>query len=221
MLERMCGRFYVTPTAIDLAVAVLPPDQQAAARAAIRDWIEHMNAPHGHYDVRPTNQIPVITSTGLMLMRWGFKTDKSNAVFNARSESLRFPIWREPLVLRRAVIAVGGFFEWTGTRGSKNPHAIHRADGNAMLLGALWTPNEEVGPSFSIVTTPATKWMQPLHNRMPLVLEREQVSTWLDLTRKPPEIKALIQPYAGALQEFACASPSRDNPPKADKGSLF
>lgn len=221
IVQPMCGRFYVPPTAIDLALALLPPDQQEAAREAIKEWIEFMNAPRGHFDVRPTNQFPVITSTGLVPMRWGFKTDKSNAVFNARSESLRFPIWREPLVLRRAVVAVGGFFEWTGTKGSKQAHAIHRADGDIMLFGALWTPDDDVGPSFSIITTPATKWMQPLHDRMPLILERDQVATWLDLTRKPPEIKALIQPFAGALQEFTCASPTKDTPPKADKGSLF
>ncbi|MCC7509670.1 MAG: SOS response-associated peptidase [Planctomycetes bacterium] len=217
----MCGRFYVPPLAIDQAVAILPPEQQEAARAAIKEWIEFMNAPRGHYDVRPTNQFPVITTTGLVPMRWGFKTDKSNAVFNARSESLRFPIWREPLVLRRAVVAVGGFYEWTGVKGNKQPHAIQRADGDVMLFGAIWTPDDEVGPSFSIITTPATQWMEPLHDRMPLILERAQVATWLDLTRKPAEIKPMIQPYAGALREFACASPAKDNAPKADKGSLF
>jgi putative SOS response-associated peptidase YedK len=173
------------------------------------------------YDVRPTNQFPVVAATGAQPMRWGFKTDKSNAVFNARAESLRYPIWRECLVLRRAVVPVGGFYEWTGTKGSKQAHAIQRADGQPMLFAALWEESEEAGPCFSIITTPATEWMQPLHNRMPLILEPAQAATWLDLTAPPAEIKALIKPYAGELTEFPCPSPKQDTPPKPEKGTLF
>lgn len=215
----MCGRFWVPKLAIDQVLETLPADQREAARLAIAEWIDDMNRPK--YNVRPTNPYPVLTSTGPQVMRWGFKTDKSNAVFNARQESLRYPIWRECLVLRRAIVPVGGFYEWTGTKGSKQAHAIVRADEGVMLFGALWTPDDEVGPSFSIVTTPSTDWMAPLHDRMPLILEPAQAAQWLDLTRKPGEIKALIQPYAGELAEFACAVPEHDKPPKPIKGSLF
>ncbi|MCB9893477.1 MAG: SOS response-associated peptidase [Planctomycetes bacterium] len=217
----MCGRFWIPREAVDQVVALLPDDQQEAARKAIKEWVEYMNAQRGTHDVRPTNRVPVITSTGFQAMRWGFRTDKSNAVFNARVESMRYPMWRESLVMRRAVIPAGGFYEWTGTKGSKQAHAIERADHEVMLFGALWSPDDELGPCVSIITTPSTEWMTPLHDRMPMILEREQVAEWLDLTSKPPQIKAMIEPYAGKLEEFACASPSRDVPPKPDKGLLF
>lgn len=215
----MCGRFWIPRQSIDNALAGLPEDAALQAREAIAEWIRDMNLPK--YDVRPTNQYPVITSAGAVPMRWGFATDKSKAVFNARAESLRYPLWRECLVLRRAIVPAGGFYEWTGKKGSKQAHAIHRKDEQPMLFGALWTDDPEHGPCFSIITTPSTPWMEPLHNRMPLILEPEQAAIWLDLKRKPPEIKPLISPYEGELAEFACASPRQDTPPRRAGGELF
>jgi putative SOS response-associated peptidase YedK len=215
----MCGRFWIPDQAIENATADLDEETRAKAQAAIKAWVKEMNRPR--YDVRPTNQVPIITPKDVQPMRWGFKTDKSNAVFNARVESLRYPIWRENLVLRRAIVPAGGFYEWTGTKGSKQAHAIHRADHEPMLLGAIWTTDDELGPCFSIITTPATKWMEPLHNRMPLILDPPQAAKWLDLTQGPKEIKAMIQPYVGELSEFACPSPKQDLPPKPIKGELF
>lgn len=215
----MCGRFWIPPRAIDDALRELPPELQEKAREVIAEWIADMNRPK--YDVRPTNQFPVVTTTDAQPMRWGFKTDKSNSVFNARAESLRYPIWRECLVLRRAVVPVGGFYEWTGTKGSKQAHAIQRADGQPMLFAALWEEHEELGRCFSIITTPATEWMKPLHDRMPLILEPAQAATWLDLSNPPAKVKALIESYAGELTEFPCPSPRQDTPPKPEKGKLF
>ncbi len=215
----MCGRFYVPPQAVDLAVSGLPRDQQEAARQAIADWVADMNRPRN--DVRPTNQYPVLTNTSVAPMRWGFKTDKSNAVFNARQESLRYPIWRESLVLRRAVVPVGGFYEWTGAKGSKQAHAIARADGQPMLFAALWQEDAELGPCFSIITTAATAWMKPLHERMPVILEASQIATWLDLSSPPAEIKAMLVPGPAALTEFACQAPRNDQPPRPEQPSLF
>ncbi len=215
----MCGRMWIPDQLIGNATVGLDEATRARVRDVIKEWVKEMNRPR--YDVRPTNKVPVITPQDVQPMRWGFKTDKSNAVFNARAESLRYPIWRESLVLRRALVPAGGFYEWTGTKGSKQAHAIQRADHEPMLLGAIWTPDDELGPCFSIITTPATKWMEPLHNRMPLILDPEQAAKWLDLTQGPKEIKAMIKPYEGNLSEFACPSPRQDLPPKPIKGQLF
>jgi len=215
----MCGRFYVPRKAIDHALSGLPDDVRQKALEAIRQWIADENKPK--YNVSPTNQYPVITATDARPMRWGFKTDKSNAVVNARAESLRYAIWRESLVLRRCVVPVGGFYEWTGPKGNKQAHAIHREDGEAMLMAGLWDDDPEFGPCFSIITTPATTWMQPLHNRMPLILEPEQAAQWIDLTQKPQQIKALIQPHTGPLKEFPCPSPHNDKPPTPNNRTLF
>ncbi len=216
----MCGRFYVPAQAIDGAIAFLSPELQAQARAAIAEWISDLNRPRNN--VSPTQSYPVLTPNGVRPMRWGYITDKSNAVFNAKRESMHYSLWRESLVLRRALVLVGGFYEWTGPKGERQPHAIHRADGNAMALGALFNDDPEAGECFSIVTVPASSWMQQLHHREPLILEPAQAATWLDLTQKPPAIKALLVPTEAPLAEFACPDPRQDRPPRPGaKRDLF
>lgn len=215
----MCGRFYIPDQAIDAAVAHLPPDLRAQALEAIAEWVRDQNRPK--YNVRPTNQYPVITATGVAPMRWGFVTDKSNSVFNAKRESMHYAIWRESLALRRGLVLAGGFYEWTGPKNDRQPHAITMGRRAPMILAALWQDDPEAGQCFSIITTPATQWMAPLHSRMPLILDAADAPAWLDLTRKPPQVKALMQPYAGELAEFACASPAHDRKPAASRSNFF
>ncbi|RIK64688.1 MAG: hypothetical protein DCC64_03710 [Planctomycetota bacterium] len=220
----MCGRFFVPDAAIDNAVRGLPDDVAEKLRQAIKEWVEDMNRPR--YDIRPTHSYPVATMTSVEPMRWGYITEKSNSVFNARMESLGWGLWRESLVLRRGLIVSGGFYEWTGEKGAKQAHAVRRADGNPMLMGVLYAFNydprlEQDVKCFSIVTTPASDWMQKLHDREPLILDPADAAMWLDLTAKPDAIKKLIKPYAGKLTEFACAAPRQDVAPKKAQGDLF
>jgi putative SOS response-associated peptidase YedK len=216
----MCGRFYVPQKAIDNVIMELPPELQEKAREVIKEWLRDLNKPRNN--VAPTQQYPVITSTGVEPMRWGFISDKSNAVFNARKESLSWGLWRESLVLRRGLVVVGGFYEWTGDKKARQPHAIQRADGEPMLMGVLWDSNynpktEDDERCFSIVTTPPSEWMTALHDRQPLILDPKDAATWIDLTQKPPTIKKLIDPYAGPLTEFECPDPKQDQPPRPGK----
>jgi putative SOS response-associated peptidase YedK len=211
----MCGRFWIPDQAVEGAIEFLPPELRELARRIIEEWVADMNKPR--YNLSPTQQYPVITANDVRPMRWGFITDKSNAVFNAKVESMRFPIWRESLVLRRGLVLAGGFYEWTGPKGNRQPHAIHRADGNAMTLGAIWTDDPEEGDCFSIVTVPASEWMSNLHNREPLMLDPEQAATWIDLTQPKDKIKSLMKTYTGKLAEFECPDPKQDRPPRPGK----
>lgn len=220
----MCGRFFVPDAAVDNAVRDLPEDIAEKFRQAIKDWVRELNRPK--YDIRPTNQYPVATMKDVEPMRWGYITEKSSSVFNARKESLGWGMWRESLVLRRGLIVAGGFYEWTGEKGAKQAHAIQRQDGEPMLMGVIYDFSfdpklEKDVKCFSIVTTPASEWMQPLHDREPLILDPEDAALWLDHTAPPEAIKKLIKPYAGKLTEFVCASPKQDVPPKKARGDLF
>lgn len=215
----MCGRFYIPNRAIESALSTLPDALRAKAQRVLGDWIADLNRPR--YDVRPTNLYPVVTDADVLPMRWGFRTAKSGAVFNARSESMGFPLWRDCLARHRAVVAAGGFFEWTGEKGRKQAHAIQHADGAPMLLAALWADDPELGPCFSIVTTPASAWMKPLHSRMPLILAPASAARWLRPGLTRADAKALMKPFDGELSEFACASPSNGQAPTPVTGSTF
>ena len=103
------------------------------------------------YNIAPTTSVDVVR-TGeqgreLVSMRWGLvpffwkKTLKElPATFNARAETVaEKPMFRDCFRKRRCIIPASGFFEWTGGKGSKQPHLFTAADGSPLLAFAgLW-----------------------------------------------------------------------------------
>jgi putative SOS response-associated peptidase YedK len=124
-------------------------------------------------------------------MRWGLvpswsKDDKPGyATFNAKCETLASkPAFRAAWkAARRCIVPLDGFYEWEKIPGGKKqPHLISRADGKLMAVAGLWEPRHtDSGESlsFTIITTEANRLMSTLHDRMPVILSPEHVSTWL------------------------------------------
>src|SRR5439155_3583785 len=61
-----------------------------------------------------------------------------------------------------------------------------------------WRPAASQGRpmlTFTVVTTAPSQWMARIHNRMPVILQDEQIDTWLDPTVSDPEqLGRLLQP---------------------------
>jgi putative SOS response-associated peptidase YedK len=54
--------------------------------------------------------------------------------------------------------------------------------------------------SFTIITTAPNDLIRPIHNRMPVILLREDEEQWLDALRTPfVKAKSLLQPYPEEL----------------------
>jgi putative SOS response-associated peptidase YedK len=54
-----------------------------------------------------------------------------------------------------------------------------------MGLFSYWKPAAPQGrpiPTFTIVTTDPNQWMARIHDRMPAILQDDQIETWLDLS---------------------------------------
>lgn len=118
---------------------------------------------------------------------------------------------------RRCVVPVSGFYEWQKRGdGPKVPHYITRADGDPMLLAGLWEAwDQGEGPleTFTILTTTPNALMRALHDRMPVILERERLDQWLDPGADPGAAADLLVPAAeGVLDEHAVGT--RVNSPR-------
>src|ERR1700712_1452286 len=93
-------------------------------------------------------------------------------------------MFREAFRRRRCIVPASGFFEWTGPKGDKQPHLFSAADGSPILgFAGLWDPwrdpsGEEV-LSCTIVVSGASDWMAPYHDRMPVLLSRDDFDAWL------------------------------------------
>jgi putative SOS response-associated peptidase YedK len=129
----------------------------------------------------------------LTVMRWGlvrFWSKDGKAGFNTinvKAETITTsPVFREAFKRRRCLVPADFFFEWQKLDGkARHPYAIAMNDGALFAFAGLWEAWKEkaTGQSLetsTIVTTDSNEVMQPLHDRMPVILRRSDYGRWLD-----------------------------------------
>lgn len=148
----------------------------------------------------------------LRLLTWGLVPSWSKDVkvglrmVNARAESvLGKGAFAKAALSRRCIVPAAGWYEWqaspvaTDAKGKprKQPFFIRRADGEPVGFAGLYEfwrdrslPDDDPEAwltSFTIITTEADPGLDRIHDRQPLVLEREQWPDWLDPDARDPE----------------------------------
>ena len=120
-------------------------------------------------------------------------------MINARSETAsEKPSFRSAFRKRRCLILADGFYEWRKTPTGKQPVRIQMKGGSPFAFAGLWESwnNREGGQihSCTILTMAANSFMKNIHDRMPLILKKDNESKWLDCSRNDPEeIKDMIE----------------------------
>ena len=172
----MCGRYYVdddTAREIEKLVRQVDEKMRQNAAAGIKLLAK---------DIHPSEMAPVIAAddSGLCCrwQRWGFPgISGKQLIFNARSESaLEKRTFRESVKHRRIVVPATWFYEWNKNK-EKN---IFYRQGQSVLYMAGFYNRYQDEDRFVILTTSANDSMKPVHNRMPLVLERDEILKWLN-----------------------------------------
>jgi putative SOS response-associated peptidase YedK len=130
---------------------------------------------------------------------------------NAKAETIfEKPMFRKPIMSKRCVLPVDGFYEWREIAKVKYPYYIYPKDGGPFTFGCIydtWT-NKETGElinSFSIVTTEANEVMAMIHNskkRMPLILSDEAWHRWLDPKTSKEELQSMLKPSPSAILNY-------------------
>lgn len=164
------------------------------------------------YNLAPTQEIPValVREPGaprtLELLRWGLipywakEPSIGNRMINARAESVaEKPAYRHSFKKKRCLVPTDGFYEWKKEGKGKQPYLIRRRDRQPFAFAGLWSSwrNAEGGKveTFTIVTTSSNNTIRELHDRMPVVIERESFGPWLDPEiGDAAEIQALLRP---------------------------
>lgn len=201
----MCGRY----------VVATPPDKLQRLFGTANELPNF--APT--WNMAPTWQAPVVRlhpeteARHLDLLRWGLlphwvKGDpkKIRQPINARAETVRTsPMFRDAFARRRCLVPIDSFYEWKVTQEGKLPYAVARADGQVMALAGLWDgwrgEGGEVVRSYTVVTTNAVDQLGHLHERMPVVLERDEWPAWLG--EAPGDAAALLtRPSEAAFREW-------------------
>ena len=197
----MCGRY----------AAFLPTD----ALAALFQIAGPMPAWAPTWNMAPTRSAPVVRmhpetrERRLDLLRWGLvphwikDLKEARQPINARSETLAStPMFRDAYARRRCLVPADAFYEWHVSNDGKQPWAIAREDGAPLVFGGLWEgwrgPDGTIIRSFSIATTSACPTLRPLHERMPVVIEKADWPVWLG--EVPGDVAQLLRPSAAAFR---------------------
>lgn len=164
-----------------------------------------------------------------MKARWGLVPSWAkdlaigNRMINARGETVDTkPSFHKAFATRRCLIPVDGYFEWMKTDDGKQPYLIEPVAGGVLAMAGLWEENRKVSDDGStirtctIITTSANRKTSTLHDRMPVLLDREDHDRWLDPGfRDVQELKGLLVPAAEELLDMTPVS-HRVNSPKYD-----
>lgn len=173
------------------------------------------------------------------LLRWGLVPSWAGdprelgvKTINARAETVaERPAFRDAFARRRCLIVADGFYEWS----AGTPHWITHDGGAPFAFAGLWASwrprgDDEVLPlhSCAIVTTAATGPVRELHDRMPVILERDAEAAWLDPATAAQELHALLcagdprlafRPVSRAVNDARHDAPDCLDPP--EQASLF
>ena len=163
------------------------------------------------YNIAPTESVLTIVSYKYRrpeIMRWGFIPKWQNSIqptypmINARSESAHTnPTFKNSFSSRRCLIIANGFYEWIKEGKQRIPILFTLSSNQPFAFAGLWETRkdektDQIINSCTILTTKPNKLVEPIHNRMPVILSQETESLWLDpMTNKYDKLSHLLSPY--------------------------
>jgi len=185
-IQRMCGRYRLK-------------DPKAAF-----DWLEVVPSfeVRPRFNIAPTQHVPVVTAAHQVeLMQWGivpaWGAETSKALINARSESVREKrSFKSSFTQRRCLVPADGFYEWTKV--GKRPYFFTVGGGAPFAIAGIWDKGKDLARC-CLLTTAGNLVLEPIHNRMPVIVRREDWEEWM----VPGELEDLsfqriTTPYAAA-----------------------
>jgi putative SOS response-associated peptidase YedK len=196
----MCGRFTLTD----------PDPRMLKLRFDLRETAQ-VEGEAPRYNVAPTDNVLAVRldkegERELGRLRWGLIPHYADPdrfdrlLINARAETVASaPAFRDAFEGGfRCLVVADGFYEWRATEKGKQPYWVHRPGREPFAFAGLWARAlREDGSklySGSIVTCPPSEPVAPIHDRMPVILDREDEGGWLDRGTPDDELLAMLRP---------------------------
>jgi putative SOS response-associated peptidase YedK len=228
----MCGRYASSRRPGDLieefevvadrTPAPLEPDYNVAPTKEVYAVVER---PPRAADGSKSSEPP---ERQLRVLRWGLVPSWAkdpaigNRMINARMETVaEKPAYRRAFASRRCLLPADGYFEWYPTeektkagKPRKQPFFIRPKDGGVLAMAGLYeiwrdpTRDEDDPERFrwtcTVLTTEAEDTLGRIHDRMPLMVERERWGSWLDagISAKDDLLSLLVPAAPGRLEAF-------------------
>lgn len=163
----MCGRYILREIT----------EQDVLRLASFSDEELHLNK---YGDIHPSEQGLVLAASGGKLkaqaMRWGFPGRSKQLLINARAETaLSKPTFADSVRRRRCVIPAAGFYEWD----AKKTKVTYFLPEERTIYMAGFYNRFDGEDRFVILTTEANESVRGVHERMPVILTRQEIKEWV------------------------------------------
>ena len=168
------------------------------------------------WNIRPGQYNPVVVKQAeneknhIEMMLWGlipyFAHDEhyKHKPINARAETVEeLSTFRHPFHRTRCLIPFTGFYEPDKINFSKEPYPWHyftMTDSSIFSFAGLYdiwhykNSDKEIH-SYTIITTTPNAIVGQYHDRMPVILEKENEGTWLNPDTEMDKLHTLLKPF--------------------------
>lgn len=185
----MCGRYY-----IDIDMNEIKRIVDEAEKNIYRDF--------KIVEIFPTNIAPIYIqdeeAMRPILAKWGLpKWDGKGTIINARAENVeQKPMFKKLMKSTRCLVPASAYFEWKEVPGSKekDKYIIKKHDSLLYFAGlydvvpkqkqeqlSMFDANSnEYDMFYTIITKDADKSVSHIHNRMPVIFDRQEIRDWLE-----------------------------------------
>jgi putative SOS response-associated peptidase YedK len=181
------------------------------------------------YNIAPSQMVACVRTNletseyEFVELKWGLVPSWANdpsidtKLINARGETVADkPSFRHAFKKQRCLVLADGFYEWKREGKSKKPYYIRFKDHRLFTFAGLWERWEKEEPaieSCSLITIGPNALMEPIHHRMPVILNERAYSSWLspDL-QNTVYLGGLLEPYEADEMEAYPVSLMVNNP---------
>lgn len=153
----MCGRYWIDGTKIQIELKDICNVKM-----------------QGVCDVNPGTMCSVLEIKDEKIVNnqymWGIQ-GKNGLIINARAESVfEKQLFHEGILKHRILIPCSGFYEWSSSK-QKYRFTSHET---LLLAGIV------INKQFAILTKQANAIVSPVHHRMPVIIEKNEIQNWLE-----------------------------------------
>jgi len=163
------------------------------------------DAPANH-NIAPTQIVPVVINSDVrtldgfrwgLVPRWAKDLSVGSRMINARAETLNErPSFKPAFAHRRCLIPANGFYEWVKKGDSPGPRLFELPERELLAFAGLWEswqdPQGANIHTCTIITTNANKYVEPVHERMPVILRPEDEELWLSKSAGLDDLLGLL-----------------------------
>ena len=160
------------------------------------------------YNIAPASDVLVVQDKA-RLARWGLR----GRFVNLRAQTVLAKFRSSG----RCLVPASGFYEWKVDGRRKQPYYFVSRDEPLLAFAALWERD-----TFSLITTEPNDVVGKVHDRMPLLVRKENYRDWLrgdeTLLQKIPQIEISSHPVGMAVNQAANDSPRLIEPVELARG---